>query len=496
MANVGTLYSQLNPVSFSEFSPSRVTRVSSNPFLQEHCPFSTQIDLQHRGRKGSAERLGESTPALPQKGYVQLEFSDNVQKASTDSVDDCYSTIRRYNPANRPWHPHSVIGYTTDSLHDDDSDGSSKFSSSYPGHKITQSLNVGNNDSLMDRPISFALAIGENPIFLDGEEFEFHRDPTTRFSRTISLDEPVSSDDTVQYINVSTSSVQVSPLLPAEHSLPPLYCNVPAAAARDTKPRSPISPLCIDTRSPGTSPRPPTQSPDSSAGSPPPPAPPPHCSFRLLHHNGHSSSPYVTTSMENILTTEECTTQLVYPTPPAFTKTNSSSTPNLFAVSPCNPTGTPSYKDSDVTSTAGSQNNLSSTENYGHYLVNYLGGREVDSYLNCINDCAKKILHPKANNMGSLSDDVIVEITLSKIRFLQPKSGVLLKSIMMQEVFIFSQCDKNKRIVGVLVWKRNSPTPICHLFRCPDQLVSNALMDALATAKQDMEYELKVCWSS
>ncbi len=493
MANsVGTLYSQLNPVSFSEFSPSRVTRVSSNPFLQEHCPFSTQIDLQHR-KKGSAERLDEFT-ALPQKGYVQLEFSDNIQKAEApaESLDDCYSTIRRYNPANRPWHPHSVIGYTTDSLHDDDSDCSSKFSSSYPEHKITQSLTVGNNDSLMDRPISFALAIGENPIFLDGEEFDFLHDPV-RFSRTISLDEPPSdhgNDANVQYINI-TSSVPVSPLIPTDHSPPPLYCNVPAT--RD-KPRSPLSPLCFDTRSP-TSPRPPTQSLDSS-GSPAPP-PPPHCSFRLLHHNGHSitSRPCVTTSMENILTTEERTTRLVSPALTAFTKTNSSSTPNLLSVSPCNPTDTPTgpCKDSDVTTADCQTANLTSTENYGYYLVNYLGGRDVDSYLNCINDCAKKILDPKTNNMASLSDDVIVEITLGKIRFLQPKSLVLLKSILMQEVFIFSQCDKNRRIVGVLVWKRSSITPVCHLFRCPDQLVSNALMDALATAKQDIEYELKVC---
>ncbi len=440
MAN-GTLYSQINPVSFSEFTPSRLTRVSSNPFLQEHCPFSK---LQNRRKANLEERSG----ALSLRKYAQLEFSE--QKTSSISeppAEDLYSTIRRYKSshADSGFDLESVIGYTTDFLFEEEEiEGDSNLSESYPGvgghtrRIITQSpLTTDHHDTLMDRPISFALAIGEDPILFDGEA------PII----------PNRHDD--------NSSTVTSP---QQQSISPLYQNVSSSLSP-----SPVqSELSEQTTVDDTAYY--NRYVVSRSSSPSAQLPPTIPISQLPIRQSHKQQ--CVASMENLLA--ESNEAIDPPAAPVIInrlRCNSASTPNLLQAS--------------------SEVDLSSIESYGRYSVCYLGSIDnIDSYSNCINDCARKLLDPSCNKVPLILDNVTVDVVPEKVRLLQPKSGALLKSISMHDVFMFSQCTKNKRLIGILVWRKNTRLPICHLFRCSDQQVSNGFMESLLLVKQDIDYKL------
>ena len=452
----GTLYSQISPVSFSEFTPSRETRVSSNPFLQEHCPFSKD-KLQNR-RKVSRE---ERPNALSQRKYAQLEFSVE-QKPFTDSVEDVYSTIRRYKSshAESGFHPESVIGYTTDFLFEEDQDeGDSILSLSYPGpghhtrRIITQSPQFSEHDTLMDRPISFALAIGENPILFDGETSVPIRDDMP--STGMIPQESSNTDNTRLYQNISSSSLISSQS--SEPSSEPDQSTV----YYDTTCRYVVSL-------------------PSSPGSPPTPLTDPIQPTSLVSYSPLllSRSPHrqnCASSMDNLIEPD----QAIDSSSPIIInrlRCDSSSTPNLLQTS----LDTKRFDDID---------RVSLMESYGRYSVSYLGSKDIDSYSNCINECARKMLDP-STKVPLVVDNVNVDIKSEKVRLLQPKSGALLKSISMHNIFMYSQCSKNKRLIGIVVWKQNTLVPICHLFRCIDQHVSNAFMESLSSAKQDIGYRL------
>ena len=467
MAHVGTLYSQLNPISFSEFSPSRVTRVSSNPFLQEHSPFPSNNHrlLQNRRKEPHCNR----NAALSRRKYIQLEFS-NDEHGSPESLEDFYSTIRRCNPAvSSLYNPESVIRYTHDSLEEED-ESANKFSASYPGgpRTISQQFHNGDKDEedpLMDRPLSFAIAIGENPIFFDREEEE--EEETVCGGQSHSQPPLSYPSDFDLYQNFTEQNQRRS------SSLSPCHKDSPSDDV----------PFYGNVVSQGTAPLPAT----------------------ALHHEpatGYIMSPQICIgSMENIL-------QETGPQGP-IRKCNSSSTPNLLVQAPSSPSSdchtapiavTPPHLSRFDDDSLGSQSALlvssNSSDSYGRYPVTYLGSTDVSSYSNCINECAKKMLDPSKSPV-LLSDSITVDITSTKIRFLQPKSGALLKSLSLYDVFFFSQCTKNKRLVGIVIWRKDAKVApaACHLFRCPDQLVSNAFMESLTSAKQDIDCQLleKVC---
>ena len=76
-ADTSTLYCTLSPISFSDFTPSRTTRVSSNPILQEHSVVESLCKI----RKASSSSLASANAIKPRRGrYVQVEFVALLRK--------------------------------------------------------------------------------------------------------------------------------------------------------------------------------------------------------------------------------------------------------------------------------------------------------------------------------------------------------------------------------------------------------------------------------
>lgn len=473
-AAVGTLYSQLSPISFSEFTPSRVTRVSNNPFLQEHSPFSINNNIVatstaapvppynpqrisfHSSLPTATTASTTATPvSLSSQKYVQLSF-DSTLKPSQSEQEDCYSTIRRYQRPEGSFKPESVLGYTADSLEEEE------------GDKSSSGAVVIRQSGHMDRPISFALAIEENPISMfdiTGGSPQASNDRSTSLppdlppnddpsSPMVAPDLLVSSMDSSMYRNITGPVPSPRPrMLPINDPVPhdnniPLssidYYNIPTPSGsgiRDYRRSSSDGPVHHQLSS----------FTDDDIKMP----------FPLVTGKTNNSMTGNSCSMENLLTDNNNTKQQQKPS--LLQHLNSSSTPNL-----------PRLAD------------VSKDEDYGRFTVVYLGKMEIDCYTNCIDKCAKKMLDPKSP-VSVHSSEVIVDIMSSRVRLLKPSTGMLLISIPVRDLFASSQCTKNKRLVGVIVWKRNCVEPVCHLFRCSDQQLSNTLLDSLTSVKQDAD---------
>ena len=127
----------------------------------------------------------------------------------------------------------------------------------------------------------------------------------------------------------------------------------------------------------------------------------------------------------------------------------------------------------------------------GKYYSSYIGSRELDHYVGCFDECAQQLVDPKA---PVRSMDVVVYVTTEKVRLAPPLFGPLFKSIAVKDILAVGQCTKNKRLVGITVWKLNS-VPVTHLLRCSDHLVSNALVESVNLATQTIDDAIlnKVC---
>jgi len=119
-------------------------------------------------------------------------------------------------------------------------------------------------------------------------------------------------------------------------------------------------------------------------------------------------------------------------------------------------------------------------QDYGHYPADYLGSKEIDSYLDCVDVVAKQVVE-------SRTVDIIAYVTSEKIRLAPPNNSALLfKSFAIKDLLSVQKCSKNKRIVGLVLWKPKS-NPICHVLRCPNHLVSSALYEAVWMQSQSVD---------
>lgn len=118
----------------------------------------------------------------------------------------------------------------------------------------------------------------------------------------------------------------------------------------------------------------------------------------------------------------------------------------------------------------------------GSFPADYLGSREIDCYINCVNTVAKQLTDSKAV-------EVIAYVSSEKVRLAPPRSAALLfKSFAMKDILAVEMCTKNKRIVGIVVWKKGQKgIPVCHILRCHDSLVSNSLYQALLEQTQQVD---------
>ena len=116
----------------------------------------------------------------------------------------------------------------------------------------------------------------------------------------------------------------------------------------------------------------------------------------------------------------------------------------------------------------------------GCFPAEYLGSREVDCYVESVDSVAVSAINSKPV-------EVTAYVTSEKLRLAPPNnSPVLFKSFAMKAIFSVQKCNKNKRILGVVVW-RSRGTPVCHILRCPTHLVSSALQDTILDQTQNVD---------
>lgn len=119
-------------------------------------------------------------------------------------------------------------------------------------------------------------------------------------------------------------------------------------------------------------------------------------------------------------------------------------------------------------------------EDCGQYPADYLSCKEVDCYIECVDHVAKHLV-------DSRPVEVVAYVTSEKVRLAPPKNAALLfKSFAMKDILSVQKCSKNKRIIGIVVWKPKS-LPACHILRCPDHLVANSLYEATWYQSQSVD---------
>lgn len=117
-------------------------------------------------------------------------------------------------------------------------------------------------------------------------------------------------------------------------------------------------------------------------------------------------------------------------------------------------------------------------EDRGQYRADYLGSKNVDSFINSVNSVAKQLIDQRPV-------EVIAYVSSERIRLAPPKNqSLLFKSFAIKDVLSVEKCSKNKRIIGIVIWRSKTTTPTCHVLRCPDNMISNSLYDALSFQTQ------------
>ena len=124
--------------------------------------------------------------------------------------------------------------------------------------------------------------------------------------------------------------------------------------------------------------------------------------------------------------------------------------------------------------------NISAGAELGRFPADYLGSEPIDCYSGFANSVAKSLIN-------SRPIEVMAYVTSEKLRLAPPNNSCLLfKSFAIKDILSVQKCSKNKRIIGVLVWKSRA-LPVCHILRCPTHLVSSALYDSILDQTQNVD---------
>lgn len=117
----------------------------------------------------------------------------------------------------------------------------------------------------------------------------------------------------------------------------------------------------------------------------------------------------------------------------------------------------------------------------GRFNADYLGMKDVDMYTKSINSVAKELA------MNQRPKEVQIFVTSERVRLAPPNSPTLFRSFMVKDILLVRKCSKNKRIIGIMVWKRKVGIPSCHIMRCQDDLVATALYNAVWQQTQKVD---------
>ena len=120
-------------------------------------------------------------------------------------------------------------------------------------------------------------------------------------------------------------------------------------------------------------------------------------------------------------------------------------------------------------------------EESGKFCADYLGMKEVDMYIKSINSVAKEL------TADQRPKEVQVYVTSKRIRLAPPNSATLFLSFAVKDILFVRQCSKNKRIIGIMIWKSKDSKPACHILRCRDNITAVSLFDALWEQTQKVD---------
>ena len=542
--NTATLYSEVSALSYSDFIPSRVTRISSNQFLQEHDRIHNNSIAKQRHR-----RSRPLTSAASLKGtYVHVDFSRRDSPARSRSAEGNLETVpeelcviadqRAYSKsqplvtefADRSspeiaFYPATAPNDCWGSLSDDSSYQSVSSSSQEMMSQSTESLDFS-------RPTSFALAVAENPILFDNDTYlssprlvcpaaTHARAPRVNFG---SSDSPpplppkgIPADRHYSPPPASESSLRMSrsrsdsgeslnsdgehyflPLSPTEDSCVPSRssCSAYSCHVDGLHPKTILSPVLHRRRQPS--------SPSSSSPSPSPPLqrtvmtrqPPSPLlgngkSTPNLHHHYQAHSPPALNTFGELCTIESSEEVEYRPVPPPRRNVSSARSPSHLEPSKFRRCSDGALVANGVLEKQPNFLFSGAGQDLGKYYSSYIGSKELDHYVGCFDECAQLLVDPKA---PVRSTDVVVYVTTEKVRLAPPLFGPLFKSIAVKDILAVGQCTKNRRLVGITVWKLNS-VPVTHLLRCSDHLVSNSLVESINLATQTIDDAIlnKVC---
>ena len=117
----------------------------------------------------------------------------------------------------------------------------------------------------------------------------------------------------------------------------------------------------------------------------------------------------------------------------------------------------------------------------GRFSADYLGSKNIDRYLGCVDVAAKELVDLRS------PVDVVAYVSSEKVRLAPPKNEALLfKSFSMKELFLVQKCTKNKRIFGIIVWKPKS-VPVCHVLRCSSNIMANSFYESVWNQSQRVD---------
>lgn len=434
--DTATLYTELSPISFTDIVPSRVTRISTNEYLQEHnLIFSSRFNPRPVSHNKRVALKGN---------YIRVDFSHVKPKSCL--------LEKRYREAGK-----ACWSRAKEHLIDQ------RKSSSPIIHCESSVSTAGDMELAIDRPVSFAIAVDENPILFDDG-----RRGTTNFQTNQA--EPPYAVRTAMEQSRRLRKIQSEST--ALHTVPPLPPKRISEESHFMLALSPTQDAMANTPSSSSSSVFPSLSP-----SPPP-------SWRVVTTNQSPvrvskdqnftsiSGSYNSQSMDDLrYNTSPSHTK---PTPPPRRRRNQSS-PNIYSTLHTDNTGKGM---SPFLTTDGG-------EEYGRFLVSYLGSKEVDMFTGAIDECAKLLMETKTL---SRSTQVTAYVAAEKIRLAPPKGGPLFKSFAVRGVLGVGQCTMNRRIVGIIMWKPKTK-PVCHLLRSTDQIISNTLLDALTQVIENLDSE-------
>lgn len=505
-ASSSTIYTKLSSITFSDFTPSRVTRISSNPFLQEHDPIYSSIARRYP----RPVSCGKFVPCSGK--YISVDFTD-YRPRSKNSKEGSEASHHRalccaqvpcgeyYSSARLEASP-SLKKQAIDGISCDDHSKPYSFDClSLDPHCFPQesmALEVLQTDKRSRT--SFAIAVDENPVVFDDTNVT----PTANAPRAVEC--AVQQSRRLKPIKPEARLLRSPPPLPPKGVRP--FADTATTFATKQSSDADGEQHYTLSLSPGEERRQLADAPavkgvvvsagrncrsPSSSLSPSPPSSQrivttkplctDDCSPCLCHTEGNTNiDRSVTQSMED---PQHSTPYPPKPIPPPRSRRKR----NHDFQSPDTPTARNASNDTRPTKTNSSPLNFLDTnvgEECGRFFVDYLGSRETDQFIGIVDECAMQMMNSKP---PARSTQVVAYVTTERIRLAPPKAGPLFKSLAVKSILSVDQCSKNKRIIGVVIWKPRTK-PVCHLLRSSDQLISNGLFEALSHVIQNLDDEL------